>query len=81
MEDDAQKVADAVTQGMNDGYVGFFGCNEGTTVAIGNTIKESGCTEQHCRLLIHPTMFWLWFQKVSFMQQWNRSHRRWDMTD
>ena len=42
MEDDAQKVADAVTQGMNDGYVGFFGCNEGTIVAIGNTIKESG---------------------------------------
>ena len=27
MEDDAQKVSDAVTQGMKDGYVGFFGCN------------------------------------------------------
>lgn len=42
MEDDAQRVSDAVTKGMKDGYVGFFGCNEGTTVAIGNTLKESG---------------------------------------
>lgn len=46
MEDDSQKVADAVNNGIKDGYVGFFGSNEGTTVAIGNTLKDSG--EQSC---------------------------------
>ena len=42
MEDDSNKVASAVKQGMKDGYVGFFGSNEGTTVAIGNTLKDAG---------------------------------------
>lgn len=42
MEDDAGKVASAVTDGIGDGYVGFFGSNEGTTVAIGDALKEAG---------------------------------------
>ena len=42
MEDDASKVAAAVNDGLGSGYVGFFGTNEGTTVAIGDTLKESG---------------------------------------
>lgn len=40
MEDDSSKVSAAVEAGLKDGYVGFFGSNEGTTVAIGNTLKE-----------------------------------------
>ena len=46
MEDDSSRVATAVEDGLSNGYVGFFGSNEGTTVAIGNTLKESG--EQSC---------------------------------
>ena len=42
MKDDSKNVASAVQQGVKDGYVGFFGSNEGTTVAIGNTLKELG---------------------------------------
>lgn len=42
MNDDADKVAAAVKDGLNKDYVGFFGSNEGTTVAIGNEIKEEG---------------------------------------
>lgn len=41
MEDSADKVATAVTDGMSNGYVGFFGTNEGTTAAIGNTLMQS----------------------------------------
>lgn len=42
MEDDASKVSAAVTEGLNENYIGFFGSNEGTTVAIGDALKESG---------------------------------------
>lgn len=42
MEDSADNVKVAVTEGIGNGYVGFFGTNEGTTSAIGNTLKESG---------------------------------------
>ena len=42
MEDDASKVAVAVTDGLGSGYVGFFGTNEGTTVAIGDALKDAG---------------------------------------
>ena len=41
MEDDASKVEAAVTDGVANGYVGFFGSNEGTTVAIGDTLKDA----------------------------------------
>ena len=42
MADNAENVKAAVTEGLDNGYIGFFGTNEGTTVAIGNTLKEAG---------------------------------------
>ncbi len=41
MQDDAGNVTSAVKDGLSQNYVGFFGTNEGTTVAIGNAVKES----------------------------------------
>lgn len=41
MLDDAGNVTSAVNAGLAQSYVGFFGTNEGTTVAIGNAIKEA----------------------------------------
>lgn len=41
MQDDAGNVTSAVNAGLSQNYVGFFGTNEGTTVAIGNAIKEA----------------------------------------
>ena len=40
MNDDSKKVASAVKKDIKDGYVGFFGCNEGTTVAIGEELRS-----------------------------------------
>lgn len=42
MNDDANNVTSAVDKGLANDYVGFFGTNEGTTVAIGEAVKESG---------------------------------------
>lgn len=42
MEDDANNIKSAVSGGIEEGYIGFFGSNEGTTVAIGETLKEAG---------------------------------------
>lgn len=42
MMDDAANVKNAVTAGQGEGYVAFFGTNEGTSVAIGEAVKESG---------------------------------------
>ena len=42
MQDDAANVTGAVQDGLSQNYVGFFGTNEGTTVAIGNAIKNAG---------------------------------------
>lgn len=41
MQDDAGNVTSAVNDGLAQNYVGFFGTNEGTTVAIGNAVKEA----------------------------------------
>ena len=80
MEDDAQKVADAVTQGMNDA-MSVSSAVTREPPSQSEIPSKSLVHRATLSALIHPTMFWLWFQKVSFMQQWNRSHRRWDMTD
>ena len=42
MQDDVANVKNAVQNGLTQNYVGFFGSNEGTTVAIGETIQEAG---------------------------------------
>lgn len=42
MKDDKNNVSKAVQEGLKNGYVGFFGTNEGTSVAIGNALKEAG---------------------------------------
>ncbi|MCM1154792.1 MAG: substrate-binding domain-containing protein [Roseburia sp.] len=42
MQDDAGNITNAVNEGIAGGYVGFFGTNEGTTVAIGEARKEAG---------------------------------------
>ncbi|MCM1257844.1 MAG: substrate-binding domain-containing protein [Roseburia sp.] len=42
MQDDVSNVKNAVNLGLSDNYVGFFGTNEGTSVAIGEAVKESG---------------------------------------
>ncbi|MCM1236957.1 MAG: substrate-binding domain-containing protein [Ruminococcus flavefaciens] len=42
MQDDAGNVKSAVADGIGSGYVGFFGTNEGTTVATGEAAKEAG---------------------------------------
>lgn len=41
MQDDAGNVTNAVNDGLSQNYVGFFGTNEGTTVAIGNAVKDA----------------------------------------
>lgn len=41
MQDDAGNVTSAVNDGLSQNYVGFFGTNEGTTVAIGNAVKDA----------------------------------------
>ncbi|MDE6052926.1 MAG: substrate-binding domain-containing protein [Lachnospiraceae bacterium] len=41
MLDDTGNITNAVNDGLSQNYVGFFGTNEGTTVAIGNTIKDT----------------------------------------
>lgn len=41
MQDNADNVTNAVKDGLSQNYVGFFGTNEGTTVAIGNAVKEA----------------------------------------
>lgn len=42
MQDDANNIKNAVNDGIADGYVGFFGTNEGTTVAIGEARRDAG---------------------------------------
>lgn len=42
MQDDVTNVKNAVTLGLQNGYVGFFGTNEGTSVALGEAVKEAG---------------------------------------
>lgn len=42
MQDDVANVKNAVSLGLENGYVGFFGTNEGTSVAIGEAVKEAG---------------------------------------
>ncbi len=42
MMDDAANVRNAVTAGQGAGYVAYFGTNEGTSVAIGDAVKDSG---------------------------------------
>ena len=42
MEDDTANVKNAVKDGLDKKYVGFFGTNEGTTVSIGEAVKEAG---------------------------------------
>lgn len=42
MEDDAANIKNAVKDGLTEKYVGFFGTNEGTTVSIGEAVKEDG---------------------------------------
>lgn len=42
MEDDAANIKNAVKDGLAEKYVGFFGTNEGTTVSIGEAVKEDG---------------------------------------
>ena len=41
MQDDAGNITSAVNEGLSQNYAGFFGTNEGTTVAIGNALKEA----------------------------------------
>ncbi len=40
MEDDANNIKNAVKNGLSENYVGFFGTNEGTTVNIGEAVKD-----------------------------------------
>ena len=42
MQDDVANVKNAVSLGLENGYVGFFGTNEGTSVASGEAVKEAG---------------------------------------
>lgn len=42
MNDNADNVKNAVADGANAGYVAFFGTNEGTSVAIGEAVRDSG---------------------------------------
>lgn len=42
MQDDVANVKNAVSLGLENGYVGFLGTNEGTSVAIGEAVKEAG---------------------------------------
>lgn len=42
MEDDAANIKNAVKDGLTEKYVGFFGTNEGTTVSVGEAVKEDG---------------------------------------
>jgi len=42
MRDDAANVKNAVKDGLAEDYVGFFGTNEGTTVNLGEAVKEAG---------------------------------------
>lgn len=42
MMDDVSNIRNAVTAGQGQGYVAYFGTNEGTSVAIGEAVKESG---------------------------------------
>ena len=42
MMDDAANIKNAVTAGQGQGYVAFFGTNEGTSVAAGEAVRESG---------------------------------------
>ncbi len=42
MMDDAANIKNAVTAGQGQGYVAYFGTNEGTSVAAGEAVKESG---------------------------------------
>lgn len=42
MKDDAANIKNAVKDGLTEKYVGFFGTNEGTTVSIGEAVKEDG---------------------------------------
>ena len=42
MQDNADNVTNAVQDGLAQNYVGFFGTNEGTTVALGNAVKDAG---------------------------------------
>lgn len=46
MQDDEANIKTAVQDGILQGYVGFFGTNEGTTAAIGEAVKEmeEACT-------------------------------------
>lgn len=41
MQDNPSNVKDAVQDGILQGYIGFFGTNEGTTAAIGEAVKET----------------------------------------
>lgn len=41
MQDDAGNITSVVNEGLSQNYAGFFGTNEGTTVAIGNALKEA----------------------------------------
>lgn len=71
MEDDAGKVASAVTDGIGNGYVGFFGSNEGTTVAIGDALKEAG-TQSNVVGFDTSDGFFHWFPMVSSMRRCSR---------
>lgn len=42
MQDNPDNVTNAVKDGLAQNYVGFFGTNEGTTVALGNAAKDAG---------------------------------------
>lgn len=42
MQDNPDNVTNAVKDGLAQNYVGFFGTNEGTTVALGNAVKDAG---------------------------------------
>ncbi len=42
MQDDAGNVKNAVNDGLADNYVGFFGTNEGTSLSIGEAVKDAG---------------------------------------
>lgn len=41
MQDDAGNITNAVNEGIANGYVGFFGTNEGTTVTIGEAKRDA----------------------------------------
>lgn len=42
MMDDVTNIRNAVTTGQSQGYVAYFGTNEGTSVAAGEAVRESG---------------------------------------